>query len=175
MDLYLMQHGVAVPESEDPDRPLSVEGRSQIEASAVAMKKLRLSFDLIIATPRKRSRETAEIIAAAVGYPAESIMISDTLLPAAPPERALDALDQFESSHKIFIAGHLPALASLAACPLSYLAMRQWLEAFAYRVDLGVVTFAGVAFGILALATLTTGSQALKGALLNPVEVLRHE
>lgn len=119
MDLYLMQHGVAVPESEDPDRPLSVEGRSQIEASAVAMKKLRLSFDLIIATPRKRSRETAEIIAAAVGYPAESIMISDTLLPAAPPERALDALDQFESSHKIFIAGHLPALASLAACLLS--------------------------------------------------------
>ena len=66
-------------------------------------------------------------------------------------------------------AGRLVVVASLAAGPLSYLAMRQWLEAFAYRVDLSVVTFASVAFGILALATLTTGFQVLKGARPKPL------
>ena len=72
-------------------------------------------------------------------------------------------------------AGRLVIVASLVALPLSYLAVRQWLEAFAYRVDLSVVTFVAVAFGVLALAVVTTGFQALKGALTNPVEVLRYE
>ena len=34
MRLLLVQHGEAVPESEDPDRPLSARGRAEIEAVA---------------------------------------------------------------------------------------------------------------------------------------------
>lgn len=61
------------------------------------------------------------------------------------------------------------------ATPLAYLAMEQWLQAFAYRIDLGVSVF--ILGGVLAivLAALTVGSQALRAARRNPTDSLRYE
>ncbi len=65
--------------------------------------------------------------------------------------------------------------ASLAAWPMAYFAMNQWLQDFAYRINLGWWVFA-VAGGItLLLALLTVSVQAIKAALANPVEALRYE
>ena len=69
----------------------------------------------------------------------------------------------------------LVLIAFIAAVPVAYLAMERWLEDFAYRIDLGVGTFAlagGLALGI---AMLTVSYQALKVALANPVKALRYE
>ena len=53
--------------------------------------------------------------------------------------------------------------------------MQNWLEGFAYRVDLGADVF--VISGIIALmiAQLTVSFQSMKAALANPVTALRNE
>lgn len=69
----------------------------------------------------------------------------------------------------------LVLFANLLAWPLAYYAMNQWLQGFAYRVDLGLSTF--LIGGLLALliALLTVSYQALKAATTNPIDTLRYE
>ena len=62
-------------------------------------------------------------------------------------------------------------LAFLIAAPLAYLAMRQWLNQFAYAVDVGLGTLLLVGLGAL----VTVSYQAVKAALADPVEALRYE
>ena len=50
MELYLMQHGLAVPESEDPERPLSAAGTQQIESGAKAMARMGVRIDVFAAS-----------------------------------------------------------------------------------------------------------------------------
>jgi len=69
----------------------------------------------------------------------------------------------------------LVLIALLIASPLAWYAMKQWLEGFAYKVALGWWMFAlagGLALGI---ALLTVSFQAIKAALMNPVQSLRSE
>nr|NIR52400.1 FtsX-like permease family protein [candidate division KSB1 bacterium]NIR70590.1 FtsX-like permease family protein [candidate division KSB1 bacterium]NIS27726.1 FtsX-like permease family protein [candidate division KSB1 bacterium]NIT74554.1 FtsX-like permease family protein [candidate division KSB1 bacterium]NIU28379.1 FtsX-like permease family protein [candidate division KSB1 bacterium] len=69
----------------------------------------------------------------------------------------------------------LVLLANLIAWPLAWIAMNQWLQNFAYRVDMSWWVFAlagGLALGI---ALLTVSSQAIRAALANPVDSLRYE
>jgi phosphohistidine phosphatase len=67
MELYLMQHGPNLSKDEDPEEPLSPDGKKQILKAAKAIKKMGLQFDVVIASPKKRSQQTAEIVAEAVG------------------------------------------------------------------------------------------------------------
>lgn len=66
-------------------------------------------------------------------------------------------------------------VAILIALPLSYLIAHNWLDTFAYRIDLHWWLF-GLAGGLaLIIAWLTVGLQTIKAALANPVESLRSE
>ena len=53
--------------------------------------------------------------------------------------------------------------------------MRQWLQGFAYRVDLNLMIFAGAGVLSVVIAWLTVGLESVKAALMNPVESLRSE
>jgi len=66
-------------------------------------------------------------------------------------------------------------LANLIAWPLAYLAMNKWLQNFAYRINIGVGTFALSALLALLIALLTVGFQAIRAARANPVDTLRYE
>lgn len=69
----------------------------------------------------------------------------------------------------------LVLIANLAAWPTAYLLMRQWLQNFAYRIDIPAWIFissAGIAFVI---ALLTISYQAIKAAMANPIDSLRYE
>jgi len=66
-------------------------------------------------------------------------------------------------------------LAFVLAVPLAWIVMKQWLENFAYRVDLEVWVFALSGTLALFIALVTVGLQSLKAALANPVESLRYE
>ena len=59
--------------------------------------------------------------------------------------------------------------------PISYLMLRQWLDRFAYHIDLGIWYFAGAGLIALLIAWLTVGSQALKAANVNISQCLRDE
>jgi len=105
--------------TEDPERPLSSTGEQQIRASAKAIRKMGLKFDLIITSTKKRSRQTAEIVAKTIGYPTESIIETDSVRPSALPQTTIDFIGQFKDKNSIFIAGHLPSLPKLASYLLS--------------------------------------------------------
>ena len=61
------------------------------------------------------------------------------------------------------------------ACPISWLAMHQWLQGFAYRTTLNGGLFVLAGAGALLIAVITISAQAIKAALANPVESLRSE
>jgi len=66
-------------------------------------------------------------------------------------------------------------LANLIAWPLAYLAMRQWLNNFAFRTSIAMSVFLIPAALVLAIALLTVSSQAVRAARANPVDCLRYE
>ena len=70
--LYLVQHGAAKTEAEDPQRSLTDEGRRAVEKMADFLSTLRLSVDRIEHSEKLRAKETAEILAARL-RPAEGI------------------------------------------------------------------------------------------------------
>ncbi len=65
--------------------------------------------------------------------------------------------------------------ANFIAWPISWYAMNNWLQNFAYRITISCWTF--ILAGILALgiALITVSHQSIKAALANPVESLRYE
>ncbi|MGH7596477.1 MAG: ABC transporter permease [bacterium] len=69
----------------------------------------------------------------------------------------------------------LIAVAFAVAAPMAYFVMKNWLENFAYRIDVGLGVFAATIAVTLIIAGATIGYRALKAALANPVEALRYE
>ena len=114
-----MQHGLAVSEKEDLERPLSPTGKAQIEKSAAAIRMMGLRFDLIIASTKKRSKQTADIVAKTIEYPVEAIVETESVKPTAPPKASIDFISQFRQKNSVLIAGHLPSLAKIASSLLT--------------------------------------------------------
>ncbi len=69
----------------------------------------------------------------------------------------------------------LVGLSCIIAFPLSWILMNNWLQDFAYRIDLSWWMFALGGFIALCITALTVGLQAIKAARANPVESLRTE
>jgi putative ABC transport system permease protein len=53
--------------------------------------------------------------------------------------------------------------------------MHQWLQDFAYRIEIGWYVFAITGIVALLIALITVGFQAVKAAVANPVKSLRTE
>ena len=66
-------------------------------------------------------------------------------------------------------------IASIIAFPIAWLAMKKWLQGFAYRVDLSWWIFVSAACIALLIAIITVSYQAIKAAIANPVKSLRSE
>jgi len=66
-------------------------------------------------------------------------------------------------------------IANIFAWPIAWYAINQWLQNFAYRIDIGLWIF--IISGALALifALMAVGYQATKTAIANPIESLRYE
>jgi phosphohistidine phosphatase len=105
MNLYLMQHGIANPKEIDIDESLSDEGVKKVITSAKALKKLNISFDAIICSPKKRSFQTAKIIAKEFNFKEDKIIQTENVKPMSDPKETINFIKQYE---RIFIAGHLP-------------------------------------------------------------------
>jgi ABC-type antimicrobial peptide transport system permease subunit len=61
------------------------------------------------------------------------------------------------------------------ALPLSFLLMRQWLNGFAFRIELEWWVFTGAGLVTLLIAWLTVGIQTVKAANINPARCLKSE
>ena len=66
-------------------------------------------------------------------------------------------------------------IANLFAWPAAWYGMNKWLQNFAYRIDIGLLTFLLAGALALIIALLTVTYQAIRAATANPVEALRYE
>ncbi len=69
----------------------------------------------------------------------------------------------------------LIALAFVVASPVVYYGISEWLEQFAYRIELGPGIFALGLFVTIIISLLAVANQALKVSRVNPTEILRNE
>jgi putative ABC transport system permease protein len=69
----------------------------------------------------------------------------------------------------------LVVIASVIAFPIAFWAMSHWLLGFAYRIGIPWWIFAGAALLALLIALATVSFQAIRAALVNPVDSLRTE
>ena len=69
----------------------------------------------------------------------------------------------------------LVLIAFILAVPIGYYAMDAWLENFAYKINLDATLFVMAGVLSLGVAGLTTGYEAIKAALRNPVDSIRNE
>jgi putative ABC transport system permease protein len=66
-------------------------------------------------------------------------------------------------------------IAALIAIPLSWFAINNWLQGFAYHINPGWIIFAVSALSALLIAWLTVSYESVKAALANPVKSLKIE
>ena len=66
-------------------------------------------------------------------------------------------------------------LAACIATPVAWYAMNEWLNDFAYHIQISWTVFLLVTILVLVLAMLTMGVQSIKAAMTNPVKSLRTE
>lgn len=69
----------------------------------------------------------------------------------------------------------LVMIAFIIATPLAWYFMHQWLQDFAYRIDITGWVFAIAGLTSITIAVLTVSIQALQAAMSNPVKSLRSE
>lgn len=69
----------------------------------------------------------------------------------------------------------LVVIAFVIAAPVSWMAMHNWLQDFAYRINIGPGIFLIAGLLSIVIALIAVSSQAIKAALANPVKNLRTE
>ena len=69
----------------------------------------------------------------------------------------------------------LVLIALLIASPIAWYFMNDWLQDFAYRINIGWTVFAVAGISAIAIALTTVGFHAVKAAISNPVKNIRTE
>ena len=112
MICYLVRHGDAKSEAEDPKRPLTELGRSQVEKTGRAAAARGISAKQIWHSDKLRAKQTAEILGRLLAA-RDSLREIEGLAPNDDP-----AIAQFEiegAPDPIMIVGHLPHLSRLVS------------------------------------------------------------
>jgi phosphohistidine phosphatase len=113
--IYLVRHGDAVPEEEagsDRDRWLSPRGREAARVLGRLLREHAVAPDVILSSPLPRAMQTAELLAAGLGY--LGIVTSVRCLePAAQPQVA--ALAIRAAGAAVIAVSHEPAISAIGA------------------------------------------------------------
>ena len=96
MNLYIVRHGPAEPRDQyargsDAQRPLTAAGKHKTSRAAQGLSAAGCRPDRIISSPLVRAKQTAEIIASALGGDI-SVEFSELLAPGAPTKKVLSWL-----------------------------------------------------------------------------------
>jgi phosphohistidine phosphatase len=113
MRLYLIQHGEAKPEAEDPERPLTVRGEEEVNKVALRAGNLNVVPSKIFHSGKLRSQQTAEFVA-------KGLRISSGRVEAAQGLNPNDDVKLWAkriggAKEDLMIVGHLPFLGKLAS------------------------------------------------------------
>jgi phosphohistidine phosphatase len=113
--LYLVQHGQAKGEDEDPQRPLTDRGADDVTRVArLAVGRLHCRAGRVVHSGKTRARQTAEIWGGLLGIDTEE---RDGLAPNDDPTTWARRLAA--ETGDVMLVGHLPHLARLASSLLT--------------------------------------------------------
>ncbi len=112
MKLYFVQHAKAASKQVDPQRPLTEEGRRDIQKVAAFIKPLNLCVDYLWHSGKRRAVQTAEFLAEVV-----EINKAQTIHDGLGPNDDVTVLrdDLALAQQDVMIVGHLPFLSKLAS------------------------------------------------------------
>jgi phosphohistidine phosphatase len=111
MLLYLVQHGQAKSKEEDPERPLTEEGRREVEAVMLLMMRFgAISASQVLHSGKLRAAETAELIATKLDADSREV---DGLMPDDDPGVWIERLADVDRD--TLLVGHMPHLSRLAS------------------------------------------------------------
>ena len=114
--LYLVRHGIAEDASSeggDAERALTTEGKRRMKEIARGLQKMDVAPSIVLTSPLRRARETAEIVHGVIA-PDAPLNIYPPLDNAHPIEEIVSRLPS-ERSHQIMLVGHQPSLGELAS------------------------------------------------------------
>ncbi len=120
MELYLLRHGLAIERGtrgfeDDATRPLTSKGRRQMRKTAAALKQLERNFDLILASPFLRTRQTAEIVAEKLKAK-KRLKLANALAPGGSVKVLLRQLGREKPKpKKLLLVGHEPDLSRMVS------------------------------------------------------------
>jgi phosphohistidine phosphatase len=112
MRCYLVRHGEAKSEIEDPARPLSDRGREEVRRVTRHVGALGLQIPEIRHSDKLRARQTAEILAEFL-KPERGVRQMEGLAPGDHPDRAY--LEIEAAQEPMMLVGHLPHLSRLTS------------------------------------------------------------
>ena len=116
MKLYLIQHGRAASRDVDSRRPLTEEGRRDVEKIAAFVEPLGLSVDYLWHSRKMRAIQTADILAGVVTVREEKTAC-DGLAPNDDVSAVRDEI--ISGGRDVMIVGHMPFVSKLASLLLA--------------------------------------------------------
>jgi phosphohistidine phosphatase len=160
MLLYLVRHGLAnwpagAWPGADAERPLTPEGERITRAEGAALARCGLAPDLILHSPLGRARQTAELLAEALGL-RERVRAHELLSPGFDHKALKKLLREHAKLDSLMLVGHAPDMAQVVE-----------------KITGGAVK---IKEGAVACVQIEKPDEGLKGALvwLAPAELLVH-
>ena len=99
----------------DCDRPLTKDGLRQMRRVARGLCRLKCEFDVILSSPHKRARHTAEIVATILEQ-TDRLQLTNSLISHADPREVVSLInDAHAKCERILLVGHEPHLSTLVA------------------------------------------------------------
>ena len=116
-ELFLFRHAKSSwddPDLADFDRPLNHRGKEDAPKMGERLRKMGILPDLIVASPAKRAKKTAKIVAEKLGYDEERIVWDERIYEASPQTLLYLVCQLPVEAKKVMIVGHNPGLTMLA-------------------------------------------------------------
>jgi len=114
--LYLVRHAKSYwgdQSLKDFDRPLNKRGQRDAPFIGNMLKEKKLEAELVISSPAKRAKKTAQEIAEKLGYPEKRILFNEELYEASLND-ILELIKNIDEKYSVvMIFGHNPGLTLL--------------------------------------------------------------
>lgn len=114
------------PDLEDFDRPLNKRGKRDAPFMGVRLRERRVRPDLILSSPAKRAKQTARMVAEAIGYPLRKIRFEKAIYDSTAQTLLEILQEQDDANGTIMMFGHHPGFSALADLLLKGGAAEHW-------------------------------------------------
>src|SRR5947199_7721674 len=145
-ELYLIRHGVAEERGDawpdDSKRPLTEEGMDRLRKEARGLARLGVAIDVMLTSPLVRTRQTAEIVAAALD-PRPNIVSAESLAPGGTFQSVVADLEKHAKKARIALVGHEPSIGELAARLIGSRHPIEFKKGAVCRIDVDTIPPAG--------------------------------